>query len=146
MKIVFVIIAIVLMNNVYSQEHKEILYILPDNVETTLNKYLERTIKKQESHVYFVLNRMSKDKYKINVAFYSPENEKQLIYWIRVTNRYVVVNKDKYPLLLDYDYEFSTKKPHCIGKYGEREGGILKTMPIYEGYSVLFNKDGIIKE
>jgi hypothetical protein len=146
MKTVFVIIAIVLMNNVYSQENKEILYILPDNVETALNKHIEHIIKKKELDVYFTLNRMSKDKYKIDVTFYSPKKEKQLTYWIRVTNRYVVINKEKYPLLLDYDYNFSTKKPHCIGKYGEREGNIQRTIVIHEGYSVLFNKFGIIKE
>lgn len=144
-RVLYFVLLIAISGNACSQEVEKILYVVPDDVEVQVNKYIERVKKQKEYLIYFVLSKKSDAAFRLDVVSYKEINKENVIYWVKSTNRYVVINQDKYPLLLDYDYVFSTKQPSNIGNFGEREGYILKTMPINEGYHIDFNRDGIIK-
>ncbi|MDP4183837.1 MAG: hypothetical protein Q8862_01585 [Bacteroidota bacterium] len=144
--ILTIILLFFMVSNAYPKEAKKILYIFPDDVEIKLSKYIENTNKQHEFVVYLMLSKSSDERYKLYIAFYKKKHIKNVIYWVKSTNRYVVVNQEKYPLLIDYDYDFSTSNPLNIGDYGGREGQVLRAMPFYDGYNIEFNKYGIIKD
>jgi hypothetical protein len=60
------------------------------------------------------------------------------------TNRFVLINKTKYPVTFDYDEIFSTVDPHNTGEFSKREGYIKKGITIFEGYSLTFDRRGNI--
>lgn len=144
-KFLFFVLLLGITSNTCSQNKEKILYMLPDDVEVQASNYIKRVSKQQEYLFYFVLNKKPDTTYRLDIVHYKAESSESIIYWVKSTNRHIVVNQERYPLLLDYDYVFSTKQPSSIGNYGEREGQILKTMPIHEGFYIDFNKDGIIK-
>ena len=144
-KFIFFVLLLGITSHACSQNNEKILYMLPDDVEVQASNYIKRVSKQQEYLFYFVLNKKPDTTYRLDIVHYKAESSKGLIYWVKSTNRHVVVNQERYPLLLDYDYLFSTKQPSNIGNYGEREGQILITMPIHVGFYIDFNKDGIVK-
>lgn len=144
-KFLFFVLLLGMTSNARSQNSEKILYMLPDDVEIQVNDYVTRMNNQKKYLFYFVLNKKPDATYRLNSVHYVNKRKKDIIYWVKSTNRYLVVNKKIFPLLLDYDYVFSTRKPSKIGNFGEREGQILKTMPIHEGFFIDFDKNGIIK-
>ena len=126
-----------------SQELGKIVYIFPDEVEISVSNYIDSLREKGNVFIFLKLGKKSENTYYLHVSYCSLENKESLIFWVNSTNRYAVIRNSYYPLLLDYDYDFSTKTPLSIGNYGERAGQILRTMPIYDGYSIMFTKKGI---
>lgn len=129
----------------YSQESEKILYIFPDSVELRLNEYIKRQNKK-EHITYLTLSKKDEGRYYLYVTFYAKQHAHNIIFWVKSTNRYAVVGQEKYPLLFDYDYDFSTKDILNIGEYGKRDGQILKTRSIHDGFHIEFDKNGIIND
>lgn len=121
-----------------SEIKDSILYILPDKVEVKLSEYIQSS-KLENSRWKFYLTRTENSMYRIYVASFKGETTD---YWYINTNRFVVIDTENFPLILDYDSMFSTKDPDRIGEYGKREGQILKTTFIYDGYNIIFDKNG----
>lgn len=127
-----------------AQNKDSLIYILPDSVELKLYEFT----KSMEASKYdcdFYLSSLGDNVYRINVSIYRIYNDD---YWSRNTNRFLVINNKKYPLSFDYDSLFGTMtKFSDIGKMGEREGYIMRTTFINEGYNITFNIKGeILKE
>jgi len=136
-KIIYILILFWVSQILTSVQNKDsIIYILPDKVEVKLSEHVE---KENLSHFGFYLTSMDNEKYRIYI---SELNEGNKNYWQLNTNRYVILKNEKYPLYFDYDTFFSTRKPTEIGEYGKREGYILKSHPIFEGYNLTFDKTG----
>lgn len=130
--------------NAFSQKQDSIIYIFPDKVEQMLFAKMSDIPNFENLNFEFYLESIDKDKFRTVFAY---SQNKLDSYWGNNTNRFILIKDKKYPLLLDYDSTFSTKKPGDIGNYGQREGTILKTIFIYEGYSITFDKTGqFIKE
>jgi len=142
---VLIFISIICSLPIYSQEHK-IIYIFPDNVEVAVNKFINKETREKTCH-YLVIVKDTVDTYKLIVPSYRPSDRSHLSYYVESTNRMAIINDKQYPLLFDYDYRFGTRDTVNVGRYGERDGFILRTMPIYDAYTIHFRTDGtIIKE
>jgi len=136
--IVFTLIYISNMN-IYSQEEDSIIYIFPDKVEQRLFEQIKKVDSINNIYFEFYLQTIDENRFRLT---YSYSKKKSNNYWVKNTNRFILINKKKYPLILDYDTIFSTYKPNKIGEYGHRDGTIMKHLIIYEGYNITFNKNG----
>ncbi len=121
----------------------KILYIFPDDVEIAINDYIEKYADKESLQFVLTLYKDEAGTYKVYVNSYRTDSGNSKHCWEQATNRFAVVNNNEYPLLFDYDYDFSTTKPSEIGEYGQREGQVLKIMSINDGFYVKFSKSGI---
>lgn len=126
------------------QNKDSIIYILPDKVEMKLYEQIESYNSVTNSKLEFYLESIERETFRI---VFSRFQDKSNNYWVDNTNRFVLIKDRKYPLILDYDLKFSTMKPSEVGEYGQREGLILKSLFIYDGYNITFDlKGNILKE
>lgn len=124
---------------IYSNAQKSsILYYLPDSVEVKVNDYISK--QKHNPNFYFMLESVNKDTFRVNVCQYQNKEKRRLENWIFLTRRKVVICKSNYPLLLDYDYKFSTLDTLRVGSYGDRANKIVRQLPIAHCFSVKFTK------
>ena len=136
---VFLLLACGICIPINAQKKDSIIYVFNDKIEKKLYEHLEQ--EELIGNCIFYLTKIDFDKYKV---YLSKSNEDNIDYWELNTNRYLIVKDKKYPLLFDYDMTFSTRKPLEILAYGEREGNVLRTSPIFEGYNLTFNLMGEI--
>jgi len=130
--------------SIYSQEKDSIIYIFPDKVEQKLYEQIEKINPTETYNFEFYLQLMDKDTFRLAYTYseYTPGN-----YWVKNTNRFILINKRKYPLVFDIDTLFSTSDHEHIGEYGHRDGTVIRHFIIYEGYNITFTKNGeCIKE
>ncbi|MDX1936280.1 MAG: hypothetical protein SFU21_04160 [Flavihumibacter sp.] len=115
-------------------------FVFPDSVEVTASEYVEKQKIKNPNTKYFCfLWYDSLSIYRLTILSYK-RNEKTIVAkWIRSSNRYAVLNNEKLPLLLDYDFRFGTSDPENIGKYGERDGSVKKMNLIAHAFTVIFD-------
>jgi hypothetical protein len=116
----------------------DILYYLPDSVEIKVNEYTAK--QKMGTKFYCMLRFVGADTFNISVCQYNEKDKKYLERWIFVSNRKVIVNKFKYPLVLDYDYKFSTINSSRVGVYGDRADKIVRIFPITHCFNLTFTK------
>lgn len=125
-----------------AQEKDSILYIIPDSVEVRIYEETKK-IDLSKFNLYFFLSKIDKNIYRINYSSF-PNDSKSKNPWIDNTNRFLIVNNRKFPLIFDYDSSFSTQTNTMLGSFGEREGNIQRAYIIFEGYSITFKRDGTI--
>lgn len=125
--------------NTYSQNKDSIVYIFPDKVEKKLYEQIKEISTSDRFYFEFYLQAINKDTFRIT---YSYSIDIPSCYWAKNTNRFILINEHKYPLIFDYDTKFSTSKPENIGKYGHRESTIMRHLIIYEGYNITFSENG----
>ena len=70
--------------------------------------------------------------------------KKNILKWVLQSNRYVIVNKKSYPLVLDYDLKFGSIDNNNIGNFGVRDGQVKKASLIIDGTTIYFKGDGAI--
>lgn len=119
-------------------QKSDILYYLPDSVEVRVNDYISK--QKRNSNFYFILESVSTDTFKVSVCQYQAYDKNSLEGWIFLTKRKVVICKNSYPLLLDYDYMFSTLDTVRVGNYGDRANKIVRQLPIAHCFNIRFTK------
>jgi len=136
--ILFILFISLYSANIFSQVKDSIIYILPDRVEQKLYEQVKNIDPDGNFNFEFYLESKDKGKFRITFTYKDQLNN----YWTNNTNRFVLINKKKYPLIFDYDSLFSTSKPKELGEYGHREGSILRSLFIYEGYNLTFDKTG----
>ena len=119
-------------------QKSSILYYLPDSVEIQVNQYISK--QQNKPNFYFKLKSDTKDTFNLVVCQFKGKEKKYLESWIFLTNRKVVVSKGRYPLLLDYDYKFSTLDTLRVGSYGDRANKIVRHIAISHCYSIKFTK------
>ncbi|PUZ19328.1 hypothetical protein GA0116948_1297 [Chitinophaga costaii] len=147
-KIIIVSIIFIFTQFTVRAQSQKIWYILPDSVEVRLNRYILTSIPKQEvQKLFFLLKRDSLNSYNITVIPLTHNTDLNIIRWVEDSNRYVLVNKNLYPLLLDYDFIFGTPEYNNIGEFGQREGSIKKIYLIPHRYTIYFKMNGsVLKE
>lgn len=116
----------------------DILYYLPDSVEMKVYEYTSK--QKSNGKFYCVLRSAGQDTFSVSVCQYYEKDKKRLERWIFITKRKVVINKYRYPLLLDYDYTFSTIDSSKVGVYGDRANKLVRLLPIAHCFNVKFTK------
>jgi hypothetical protein len=123
-----------------AQDKDSIIYILPDRVELKLNEYIEKYDNKGKNvHFCFYLENKGNDTFKICIYEIYNSNPGFLE---KRTTRFILINLEKYPVIFDYDTYFSTNKTNDMGEIGNREGKVLRSYPIFDGYSITFDKVG----
>ena len=77
--------------------------------------------------------------YRINITEITQDDN-----LIENTNRFVLIDTNKYPVILDYDLRFGLlNRNEKIGKLGRRFNGYIRSRTIImEGYSLTFNGFG----
>jgi len=125
--------------NVYCNSTDSIIYIMPDNVEIKLNEYVMDIKQRSPNYqFYFYFSRIDKFSYRI-----FPANLTEMNKWAYKTNRFILINKNKYPLVFDYDIRFNSYKQEEVGEFENRFDGLIKNSTIiFEGYSITFDWDG----
>lgn len=139
-----VILFFLLLICLYSKSQDSIVYIVPDSVEILLNKYVsEKKSYDPDIRIYFYLTSTKNGGYRLSA---SDGNDGFLL--IEKTNRFILINTNKYPLLLNYDIRFASYKKDAVGSFGNRFNGLIpNNHVIYEGYSISFDAFGeYIKE
>jgi hypothetical protein len=58
------------------------------------------------------------------------------------SNRYLLIDKEKLPLIFDYDFKFSSPDLEHIGSFGERELNIVRSNLPFHSYTLSFNLHG----
>lgn len=138
-KNIFILVFIYCTIQLYSQGRDSIIYIFSDKIEQKLYEKIEENNSRGYFEFEFYLRTEGENRFRLTYTHAKSLSDN---YWIVNTNRFILINKSKYPLYFDYDSMFSTSKPNEIGEYGHREGTIMKSIPIYDGYSIVFDKNG----
>lgn len=134
---IYIVICVIYIKSI-AQEKDSIIYILPDKIEVKLDSLIAEG-KEYDESISFRLIRMGEDEFMIIPGSYRKEDV-----FSSFTNRFVLINKTKYPVTFDYDEIFSTVDPHNTGEFSKREGYIKKGITIFEGYSLTFDRRGNI--
>jgi hypothetical protein len=129
----------------YSQSSK-IVYIIPDSVEVAIEKQIVHLkVGSKNTLVYFLLEKDNEGTYSLSLFCDEKKQREGLAGKIsKLTNRVILINKNKYPLMLDYDFIFGTPKEKQVGSFGSREGNIVRSTVLFHGYTIYFNKRGKI--
>jgi hypothetical protein len=129
----------------YSQS-SNVVYIIPDSVEVAIERqitYLK--VDTTKTLVYFLLEKDDEGIYSLSLFLDIMKQQKELAgKLLKPTNRVLLINKNKYPLMFDYDFRFGTPKEDQIGTFGRREGNVLRSVLLFHGYTIYFNKLGKI--
>ncbi len=125
----------------------EITYILPDSVEVRIyNHMLKRQNANKDSKHYFFLKRDTEEAYSLTIIPFKKSDQTKDINWVNSSNRYILIEKQLYPLLLDYDFIFSTPDLN-VGDFRSRDGNIRKLHLLAHGYTIFFKTNGtVLKE
>lgn len=127
----------------YSQGNK-ITYILPDSVEVRIYNHLQKVLRtRNDNKYYFFLRKDTVGAYSLTIVPFKDNDQTQDKNWANCTNRYALVNGNLYPILLDYDFTFSTPDQD-VGSLGHRDGNIRKLNLLAHGYTIHFKMNGVI--
>jgi hypothetical protein len=140
MKLIYLFV-IMSLTSCNAQKKGDVTYLLPDDVEIELNEHLS-----QSTDFNYMVLFSSKDFYELFVINDNEYAKRPYGSFITATNRNVMVNGKNYPLLLDYDFNFSTTDTINIGEFGKRDGMVKKVQPIFHGYSIKFTNKGIVNQ
>jgi hypothetical protein len=127
-------------NNKNIKESKTILYVLPDAVEVSVNKYMHQLYPKQETlDFYFLLENKGTDICAITAIRYEKDKQTTISKWIEGTDRSVLIDRKNYPLLLDSDFRFGSLREDNIGVMGKRDGFVTRVLAINEScFTIVF--------
>lgn len=142
MKIKILMVAFVLgCSQALAQKDDKVVikYFFPDKVEMLIDSCIH-SYKSEMLNFYFLLAKDSA--YSITIGKYDWKERGNLLSWINQTNRYVVVNSEKYPLLFDYDLTFAGIDLNNVGTFGNREGNIKRAKLLLHGLTIIFNSEG----
>ncbi len=121
----------------YSQRQESIIYVIPDSVEILASEYIE----KHNEYCYFVMYNNGEN-YELFIVSGDDYQDKSYSAFITNSNRKVVIDDKEYPMLFEYDFDFSTIDKLNIGEFGKRDGMIKRVQAIYHGYSIKFDRSG----
>jgi hypothetical protein len=143
MKKYLIIVFWLLSIKVYSQS--KVVYIIPDSVEVAIKKQISKLKHNSaDAFIYFLLEKNKGGIYSLSL-FRDPARQGGLMDKIlKLTNRVLLIDEDKYPLMFDYDFTFSTPKETKIGSIGNREGNVVRSTALFHGYTIFFNTSGKI--
>lgn len=140
MKILSLTVLLLIGFSLHAQEKANIYFIFPDSVEVIANCYIEKQKIKNPNTKYFCfLRHDSLSIYSLTILTFKKNEATAVARWVGSSNRYVVINKEKLPLLIDYDFRFGTSDPGKIGKYGKRDGNLKKMNLIAHAFTVIFD-------
>lgn len=127
----------------YAQSDK-IVYILSDSVEKIIKNKMDK-VREKDVRTSFscMLFRDRDDVYGLSL-FVGDANLKDDFVGslLRKTVRVVLIDKEKLPLITDYDLKFSSPNLERIGEFGKREGAVSRSKLLFHGYTVFFNSQG----
>jgi hypothetical protein len=123
---------------------QEILYVFPDSVEKAINSYITKRPSDDKNTQYYVTLYKDQDVYTAYISPYPKSFNQNTSKWIEASNRRVLINNARLPILFEVDYTFGTPDEVSTGFYGSRDGKIKRVAVIQEGYSIKFNKKGAI--
>ena len=124
-----------------AQHSEHINYVFPDSVEIFIDSCI-RKADNREAKFYLLLTRDTV--YKITIAEYNTKDEKNILKWVKQSNRCAVINNRSFPIIFDYDLKFAAIDPANIGELGKREGNIKRVSLMLHGITVSFKQDGTI--
>ena len=154
-KILYIAIIVFFFSNCSSLNHKsekeKIIYVVPDTVQNWFSNVIKSPSLANKDKIYFIISRKEMDNRIVyNLALCNLDSyilsDK---YFIENTNRYLYVNKELYPLLVDMDQIFSVRdyrNEDLLEKLNNKRNVALPSTIIYEKtYWVIFeNKWGDI--
>ena len=130
----------------YAQSEKTI-YIVSDSVEVRLKKQIDK-IRQNNPGVSFscMLVRRSDNLFSISL-FKNEENSGNSLLnkLVKNTNRYLLIEKEKTPLIFDYDFKFGSSDVEHVGYFGERDGNIKRSSLLHHGYTIFFDSQGDVR-
>lgn len=129
-----------------AQKTDSIIYVLHfDSVETVIDKHV-RSLEKENTNISFwgYLGRCEEG-FKLTICNSPIESKSEGSYLRQLrrnTNRFLLVDDRKIPLLFDYDSIFSTPKVTSVGTLGKREGNVLRSQIILDCFTIIFDDYG----
>ncbi|NHA06453.1 hypothetical protein G7092_21775 [Mucilaginibacter sp. HC2] len=126
-------------------QSSKILYIIPDSVEVSIENQIIKLSPDRNAFIFFLLTKNNEGIYSLSL-FYDKRMQKDKLMnkALKLTNRVLLIDEVKYPLILDYDFAFGTPKENQTGTFGNREGNIVRSNVLFHGYTIFFNKLGKI--
>ena len=130
----------------YAQNNNNINYIMT-NVEPIIKKHIDRIDLLNDR-----LKRLDKLEHheENNIYIYitnNPNSQKLYLYTSKSnylgdkSNRHLIVGKNSYPIIFDFDYQYATFSSFdSIGEYGHRDGTYLKKTLIIENSPIIYKK------
>lgn len=124
----------------------KVVYIIPDNVESAIEKQIILLHNEpRKEFIYFILAKDDVNSYRLSLV-HNPSKVKKGLEGkaLKSTNRVLLINQTKYPLVFDYDFAFGTPKEDQVGTFGKREGNVMRSAMLFHGYTIYFNRSGVI--
>lgn len=145
MKVILVSILLSVGVSAYAQSEK-IVYILYDSVEVTLKRQIDKIRKKNPNASFScLLWRESDSLSSISLLKNEESSGNSIVKKLIIgSNRCLLVDKEKLPLIFDYDFKFSSSDLEHMGSFGKREGNIRRSELLFHGYTLTFNSRGEI--
>lgn len=130
----------------YAQSEKTI-YIVSDSVEVRLKKQIDKS-RRNNPGISFscMLGRGSDDLFSISLLKNQENSGDSFVKGlVKSTNRYLLIEKEKIPLIFDYDFKFGSSDVERIGHFGEREGNIKRSSLLHHEYTIFFDSQGDVR-
>lgn len=130
----------------YAQSEKTI-YIVSDSVEVRLKRQIDKNRQNNPGISFFcMLGRESDSSFSISLLKNEENSENSFVKeLVKNTNRYLLIEKEKLPLIFDYDFKFSSPDVAHIGHFGKREGNIKRSRLLFHGYTIFFDSYGEVR-
>lgn len=98
-------------------------FVFPDNVETVLDSCLNRFEAINSNYRFYFLLEKNAECYCITIAKYTGDDERNLLKWVKQTNRFAVVNKRTIPVFFDYDLKWGAIDQNR-GEFNKRDDNV----------------------
>ncbi|MBV6429834.1 MAG: hypothetical protein KIPDCIKN_04410 [Haliscomenobacter sp.] len=141
MKMIVLIFTFLTGNFVQAQSRDSILYIFSDQVE---RKIFSRIEKYPDDYSFIIwLSEPKKNLFSVDIMAYLTRDGFS-IEWHNASNRYAVINQYRVPILLDFDFKFSTRDSQNISSFGKRDENIKRTLLMTHSRLIYFDENGKI--
>ena len=121
-----------------------IVYQLPKNSERKAIHWIRLLPHENQDSVYFRIRKNPQDSHGFVISCCTLDLNDHWSNIARLSNRYFRIRNNHYPIVLDYDEDYSLTSDQALslpGKAGHREGLIKRVFTIFHGYEfVIKNK------
>lgn len=131
------IVMIMVMTSIDCDAQNKLEYFFTDEVTKSIEKYIDSYHEQNGSNDFFlILYHRTDNVFELNVSIKGEVDKEKKERLLNLTNRYVMIDENKLPLILEEDFKF--------GVYGRDDVGIKRWFLISEGFSITIDGRGRI--
>lgn len=128
----------------YGQSKDKIVYVFSDAVERTVDSCIRKSGGPVPGFQFYLVLEADSSLYSLTIGKYTKSEQKNILPWIKQTNRYMIVSDRSIPLIFDHDFKFGARWNDKIGEFGHRDDNIIRVNLLLHGTTIFFDHAGKI--